>query len=112
MANHEEIEFEMSSGNVFADLGLPNPEIRQARVRLAVLLNRALEQQGLTQLEAARLLGITQPKVSALQNYKLEGFSVQKLMQLITVLGFDVVIQLRPKASTQGEARVIVEAAA
>ena len=61
------------STNVFEDLGYPDAAERQAKLRLAYALNQVLAQQGLTQTAAARLLGLTQPKVSALRHYKLAG---------------------------------------
>jgi predicted XRE-type DNA-binding protein len=112
MANHKGIEFEESSGNVFADLGLPNPEERKTKVWLSVIINRILEERKLTQAQAATLLGITQPKVSALCNFKLEGFSVARLMEFATALDYDVVIELRPRDANGAAARVVVAVAA
>lgn len=101
---------ERGSGNVFADLGLAEPAERQTKTRLAVALNRIVKDRGLRQAEAARLLGIPQPKVSALVNYRLDGFSVEKLMEFIVALGRDVEIIVRP---TRGEVgRVVVLEAA
>jgi predicted XRE-type DNA-binding protein len=98
-----------SSGNVFADLGLKNAEELGTKVRLAASLNAILAKRKLTQAEAARVLGVNQPKVSALRGYKLEGFSVERLMRFATALGQDVVIEIRPRA--KGEAKVSVRAA-
>jgi predicted XRE-type DNA-binding protein len=111
MAKHKAIEYEESSGNVFADIGLPNAEERKTKVWLSVLINRILEERKLTQAHAARLLGITQPKVSALRNFKLEGFSVARLMEFATALDYDVVIELRPRTA-EGSGRVVVAVAA
>jgi predicted XRE-type DNA-binding protein len=69
-----------SSGNVFADLGLKNSDEKQTKVRLAVAINEILRQRRLSQVSAARLLRINQPNISALANYRLEGFSVERLM--------------------------------
>jgi len=112
MAKHKKIEYEKSSGNVFADLDLPNPEERKTKVWLSVLINRILEERNLTQAQAASLLGITQPKISALRNCKLEGFSVARLMEFATALDYDVIIELRPKVAVGGVARVVVAVAA
>jgi predicted XRE-type DNA-binding protein len=71
-------EVVQGSGNVFADLGLPNAEEKQTKVRLAVAINHILQNQELSQVAAARRLKINQPKVSALSNYRLEGFSVER----------------------------------
>src|ERR1017187_4840206 len=78
-----------SSGNVFADLGLPNAEELGTKLRLCVVINKILEKRKMTQAEAARLLGVNQPKVSALKGYKLEGFSVERLMHFATALEHD-----------------------
>ena len=105
------IKVERSSGNVFADLGLADADDLDTKVRLAVAVNRALEARRLTQKAAAELLAINQPKVSALKHYKLEGFSVERLMTFLTALGSDIEIRItaRPRATTSG--RIHVEAA-
>jgi predicted XRE-type DNA-binding protein len=95
------------SGNVFADLGLPDPGERQTKTRLAVAINRIIKGRSLKQAEAALLLGVPQPKVSALVNYRLDGFSVEKLMDFIVALGRDVEIVVRPVRG-DAEARVSV----
>lgn len=100
------------SGNVFVDLGFVDAEELTTKVRFAVAVNKILKERSLTQKEAARLLRITQPKVSALQRYKLDGFSVERLMHFATALAYDVVIELRPRASLEDQGRVIVVAAA
>ena len=97
--------------NVFADLGYPDAAERQAKLRLAHALNQVLTQQGLTQTAAAQLLGLTQPKVSALRHYKLAGFSVERLMTLLTVLDRDVEIVIRKKPRSRSVARISVVAA-
>ena len=98
---------ERGSGTVFADLGLPEPGERQTKTRLALAAGRIIKGQGLKQAEAARLLGVPQPKVSALVNYRLDGFSVEKLMDHIVALGRDVEIIVRPKRG-HAKARVSV----
>lgn len=97
-----------SAGNVFADLGLPDADELDTKVRLAVAVNRALEARRLTQKAAAELLAINQPKVSALKHYKLEGFSVDRLMTFLTALGSDIEIRIaaRPQATTSGRIHV------
>jgi predicted XRE-type DNA-binding protein len=74
------------SGNVFADLNLPDAEERQTKLRLAYALNTILDARRLTQAAAAARLGLNQPKVSALRHYKLDGFSVERLMTLLNAL--------------------------
>jgi predicted XRE-type DNA-binding protein len=103
---------EVSSGNVFADLGLPNAEELSTKLRLCVVINKILDQRKLTQTEAAQILGVNQPKISALRSYKLEGFSVERLMHFATALEYDVVIQIRPRSAVRRPARVMVVGAA
>jgi len=88
---------ERSSGNVFADLGLPNPEDRLAKAELARKISEIIAKRRLTQLEAAELLGIDQPKISALVRGRLGGFSLERLMRFLNVLGRDVEIVVKPK---------------
>ena len=99
------------TGNVFADLGFPDAAERQAKLRLAYALNQLLEGRKLSQAEAARVLGVSQPKVSALRNYKLAGFSVERLMNLLTALDQDVEIVSRKKPRSRKAARISVVAA-
>ena len=98
-----------SSGNVFADLNVPDAEERQTKVQLAVAINRELAAREWSQAAAAEVLGINQPKVSALQKYRLEGFSVERLMLFLTALGNDVAISI--KRRSRGAGRISVEAA-
>jgi predicted XRE-type DNA-binding protein len=100
-----------SSGNVFADLRLPNAEEKQTKVRLAVAINRIVDDQRLTQGAAARKLKINQPKISALSNYRLEGFSVERLMNFLTALDRDVEIVIRRKPKSGRTGRILVIAA-
>ena len=99
------------TGNVFADLGFPDAAERQAKLRLAYALNQVLAGRRLSQAEAAKVLGLTQPKVSALRNYKLAGFSVERLMNLLTALDRDVEIVIRKKPRSRRAARIRVVAA-
>lgn len=98
------------TGNVFADLGYADAEERQTKLRLADALNRVIARQRLTQAAAAARLGVNQPKVSALANYKLEGFSVERLMSFLTALDQDVEIVIRKKPSPRKAARISVVA--
>ncbi len=99
------------TGNVFADLGYPDATERQAKLRLAYALNQVLEQRKLTQADAAKVLRVTQPKVSALRHYKLAGFSVERLMTLLTALDQDVDIVIKRKPRSRRAARISVVAA-
>ena len=99
------------TGNVFADLGYADAEERQTKLRLAYALNELIARRRLTQEAAAEKLGVNQPKVSALANYKLEGFSVERLMTFLTALGRDVEIVIRKKPRSRAAARISVVAA-
>ena len=100
-----------SSGNVFADLGLPNAEEKHTKARLAVAINQILAGQELSQVAAARRLKINQPKISALANYRLDGFSVERLMHFLTALDRDVEIVIHRKPRSRRGARILVTAA-
>lgn len=99
------------SKNVFADLGFADAEEMQTKVRLAQAINSIIEERRLTQTKAASLLDAAQPKVSALANYKLEGFSIERLMTYLTALDRDVRIVIRKKPSSRASGRISVEAA-
>ncbi len=99
---------ERSSGNVFADLGLKNPEELLAKAKLVQRIADIIAERKLTQLRAAKLLGIDQPKVSALLRGKLDGFSTDRLFRFLNALGRDVEIVIRPaKPSQEAETRVV-----
>jgi len=100
-----------SSGNVFTDLGMADAAERQTKVRLAVAINQVLHRRGLSQGKAAELLGVNQPKVSALSKYRLEGFSVERLMRFLTALNQDVEIIIRNRPRARRPGRVYVTAA-
>ena len=99
------------STNVFEDLGYPDAPERQAKLRLAYALNKVLETRELSQGDAAKVLGVTQPKVSALRHYKLAGFSVERLMNLLTALDQDIEIVIRRKPRSRKAGRISVVAA-
>jgi predicted XRE-type DNA-binding protein len=100
------------SGNVFADLGFADPEEELTKAQLAGHIWQAIKRRRLTQVAAAKLMGIDQPKVSALLNGRLANFSSQRLMRLLTTLGQDVDITVRakPRNRAHGRIRVIDEA--
>lgn len=102
---------ENSAGNVFKDIGLPDPEMRLAKSRLAQHIARLIKSQRLTQQQAARKLGIDQPKVSAILRGRLKDFALDRLMRFIIRLDQDVVIRIRrPKDQAHPSVRVLVEA--
>ena len=98
------------SGNVFADMGLPEAEDLDTKVRLGAALSHIVQKRGLTQAEVGAILGINQPKVSALLNYKLEGFSIERLMRFLVALGHDVEISVKARPRSRS-ARIAVKAA-
>jgi predicted XRE-type DNA-binding protein len=106
-----EIAVTPSSGNVYADLGLPRAEEKLTQLRLSVMINRIITAKKLSQTSAAKLLGVNQPKISALKNYQLEGFSVERLMNFLMALDRDIEIQVRPKPNSRKSARILVTAA-
>ncbi len=103
-------EITRGSDNVFADLGLPDADERQTKVKLAQEINRILEDLRLKQADIAGLLGINQPKVSALMNFKLDGFSVERLMGFLVALDRDVEIVIRRKPKKKPKASLSVTA--
>ena len=109
MAKKSNIEVAPSSGNVFADLGFAEPEEELTRAQLASRIQQIVKRRRLTQMAAGKLMGIDQPKVSALLNGRLANFSSTRLMRLLTALGQDVeiVIKTKPKSRERGRVRVI-----
>ena len=101
-----------SSGNVFADIGLPEPEEELTKAQLASLIGQVIKRRRLTQAAAAMLMGVDQPKVSALLNGRIANFSSERLMRLLTALGRDVDIIVRRASGRrlEGRIRVIEEA--
>lgn len=103
------IEVEEGSGNVFADIGLPNPEERLAKADLAIRISETIRARRLKQTQAARVLKIDQPKISRLLRGQLSGFSTERLMHFLTLLGRDVEISVKPtpRSRRQGHLRVV-----
>jgi predicted XRE-type DNA-binding protein len=103
-----------SSGNVFADLGLPEAEEELTKAQLASHIRQAIKRQCLTQVAAAALMDIDQPKVSALLNGRLTNFSSERLMRLLTALGQDVeiTVKAKPRSRAHGRIRVLGEVSA
>jgi predicted XRE-type DNA-binding protein len=107
----EKIEVEFGSGNVFADLGLPNPEERLAKSMMAHRIAELIADRGLTQVQAAARLRIDQPKISNLLRGRLRGFSTDRLMAFLNALDCDVIITIRPaKKNHPAAVRVLAEA--
>ena len=91
-------EVDAGTGNVFADLGYADAQERTLKVELALEVNRVLKQSKLTQAQAAELLGVVQPHVSDLVRYRLNRFSVERLMQFLVQLGKDVEIRIAKRS--------------
>ena len=98
------------SGNVFADMGLPNPEERLVKARLARLINKAIKQRGWTQQHTAEVLGITQPKVSDMSRGRLKNFSVEKLMGFLTQLDHRVTITVESEKDKLPPHEIVIAA--
>lgn len=104
-------EHERSSGNVFADLGLPNSEQELVKAKLTVQIYRLLKDRKLTQTQAAKLLGTTQAQVSALMRCQPVSISVGRLMEFLTILGQDVEVTVKPATKRRtGHMSVVVQA--
>ena len=102
------IKAENSSGNVFADLGLPHSEQELIKAKLTLQIFRLIKKRDLTQAEAGKILGIKQPHVSLLMRNRSGNFSVERLMDFLTALGQDVEISVRPrKDKAHGEVSVV-----
>ncbi len=105
----EDLKLEESSGNVFADLELSEPDERLAKADLAAKIAQIISKRHLSQAQAAELLGISQPKVSMIMNGRLKNFSMEKLMILMMALNRDIeiVVKLKPKKQEHGRLRVV-----
>lgn len=103
-----EIAVTEGTTNVFADLGFADASERQTKTRLAYILNEIVKGRRLKQVEVAMLLKIPQPKVSALKNYRLDGFSVERLLEFLTALNQDVEILIRPRNEDMGSGKISV----
>ena len=103
------INVEAGSGSVFADLGYPDAKERRLKVELAMEVNRILRDRELTQAQTASALGILQPHVSDLVRYRLNRFSVERLMQFLTRLGKDVEIRIAERPARRARTGVRVQ---
>ena len=103
------IKIERGSGNVFADLGHPDAEARLLKANLVTRIDKIIRQRGLKQVEAAKLLGLSQPDISRLLRGSFREYSVERLLRLLTALGRDVEIVIRkPRSHRPG--RLSIEA--
>ena len=99
-------EIEVSSGNVYADLGMHDAEQMQLKARLAQIIGEVLQIKGLTQSQAAQILGMTQPKLSHLLRGQFRGISEAKMLECLVKLGRDVEIVISTESSAQGTLKV------
>ncbi|KIP98343.1 XRE family transcriptional regulator [Agrobacterium tumefaciens] len=102
------IEVTSSSGNVFADLGLPDPDKLKVKSGLMIEITKAVRRLGLTQEEAGRRMGLPQPKVSALLRGESANLSERKLMDALNRLGYDIEITVRPTSDAVGHLTLAV----
>ena len=106
MLKRKTLEMEQGSGNVFADLGLADAGEHLIKAGLVVKIGRTIRQRHLTQAAAAQLMGIDQPKVSAMLAGQFRGYSVERLMRFLVALGHDVEIVVKPVKRGSAELRV------
>lgn len=97
-----------SSGNVFADLGFENPEEERAKADLVSAISRIVDDRGLTQSEVSQLISVDQPTVSKLLRGRTSGFSLERLIAILSSLGQDVEISVRPAHHSKGQVSVAV----
>ena len=102
------VQVEHSSGNVFADLGLPNPEAHLVKATIALAIAQTIRERELTQEQAGVILGLTQPKVSDLVRGRLDKFTLDRLMRYLCKLDYDVTIRFQPKPKSREEAGIHV----
>lgn len=104
----EPVEVFVGGDNVFADLGLTNPEERQAKATIAIVIERLIQESGLTQTQAALRMRLTQPEVSLIVRGRLKGFTLERLLQGLLALDQDVDIVVRPKRQAAEQAHLQV----
>jgi predicted XRE-type DNA-binding protein len=102
------VEILSGSDNVFADLGLPNADKLKIKADLVIEIGKAMHRLGLTQQEAAKRMGVTQPKVSGMMRGDFSNISERKLMDCLNRLGYDIEIKLKPTAEPVGHLMLAV----
>ncbi len=101
-------DYIIGSGNVFKDLGFENPEEELAKVKLASVINDIIEERGLTQKQAGEILGVNQPKISALKNGRLKGFSIERLFSYLEKLDQHIEITITDKSRAKTKRGITV----
>ena len=110
MARKADLQVEPSSGNVFADLGFPDPELERFKATLMLQIYRIIKQRKLTQVQAGEVLGIKQPNVSRLMRGSSGSYSVERLIEFLTALGQNVEVVITPTRKKHGAMSVVVAA--
>ena len=101
------IEAHESSGNVFADLGLPDSEERMLKAGIVVELRRLIKERELTQVKAAKLVGVSQPDLSHLLRGDFDDYSAERLMKMLTAFEQDIEIIMKPHRKAGQRGRII-----
>jgi predicted XRE-type DNA-binding protein len=104
----KKIKFEVGSGNVFADIGLPNAEEHLIKANLVLKIDRLMKQRGLKQVDAAKLFGVKQPDISKMLRGDFRQFSVERLLRFLVALGQDVDIVVKPHRGRRERAQLRV----
>ena len=99
MSSHDELKMTRSSGNVFQDLGYSNADEHLLKAKFAMIINKIIKERNLTQVNAAKLLSIDQPKVSRLTRGQLSGFSIDKLIVFLILLNQDIEVNVKPHST-------------
>lgn len=101
-------DYIVGSGNVFKDLGFKNPEEELTKARLASIINDIIEERELTQDQAGKILGVNQPKISALKNGRLKGFSIERLFSFLEKLDQHIEITITDKSKVKAKCSIEV----
>jgi predicted XRE-type DNA-binding protein len=108
----KKIDYEVGSGNVFADIGLPNAEEHLVKAQLVYKISGLLKARGLKQVDAAKLFGVKQPDISKMLRGDFRQFSVERLLRFLVALGQDVEIVVKPHRGARKAAQLRVTDAA
>jgi predicted XRE-type DNA-binding protein len=112
MKRADEAKVHVSSGNIFADLGLPDADDQLIRSNIAIELRRLIKERKLSQTAAAKKIGISQPDLSHILRGRLRGYSVERLMRMLTALDQDVEIRSKPRSARNRPGRITFTPAA
>jgi predicted XRE-type DNA-binding protein len=107
-ASKQELDYEVGSGNIFADLELENAEDELLKSDLTAEISSLIKKKKLTQTRAAKILGVDQPRISSLLRGRFDLFSIEMLMHFLTALGQDIQIVVKPKPRNRKQAHLSV----